>query len=60
MKSQRYTLEEIFKKKLLFLIPFYIFSHEGNFEEYEQDEMKLQVLLSEYNQIKVGLEKLLS
>ena len=59
MKSQHYTLEEIFRKKLLFLIPFYIFSHEGRFEEYERDKMELEVLMSEYNQIKVGLEELL-
>ena len=58
MKSQHYTLEEIFKKKLLFLIPFYIFSHEGRFEEYERDEMKLEALMSEYNRIKVSLEEL--
>ena len=38
MKSQRYTIDEIFDKKLLFLIPFYIFSHENRFEEYDKDE----------------------
>jgi len=41
MKSQQYTLEEIFQKNLLLLIPFYIFSHENRFEEYERDETKL-------------------
>ena len=35
MKTQQYTLDEIFEKKLLFLIPFYIFTHESRFEEYE-------------------------
>ena len=44
MKTQGYGLEEIFKKKLLFLIPFYIFSHEGRFKEYEQDGRKLEQL----------------
>ena len=59
MKSRQYTLEMIFEKNLLFLIPFYIFSHEGRFKEYEQDEMKLEMLKSEYHQIKARLEMLL-
>ena len=59
MKSQRYTLEEIFKKNLLFLIPFYIFSHENRFEEYEKDETKLELLKQEYEQIKNRLEELM-
>ena len=37
MKTQQYTLDEIFEKKLLFLIPFYIFTHESRFEEYENN-----------------------
>ncbi len=38
------SIEEIFDKGLLFLIPFYIFSHEKRFEEYERDETKLELL----------------
>ena len=38
MKAQKYTIDEIFEKRLLLLIPFYIFSHEDRFEEYEKDE----------------------
>ncbi len=60
MKSQQYTLEEIFEKKLLFLIPFYIFSHETRFEEYEKDKVKLEALQKEYEQIKNKLEELLN
>jgi len=30
-KTQTYSIDEIFGKKLLFLIPFYIFSHESRF-----------------------------
>ncbi len=59
MKSQRYTIEEIFEKNLLLLIPFYIFSHEKRFEEYEKDEMKLKELQNEYVQIRNKLEDLL-
>lgn len=59
MKSQRYSLEEIFEKNLLFLLPFYIFSHEARFGEYEKDKPKLKALLDEYGQIKHKLEELL-
>lgn len=58
MKSQQYTSEEIFGKKLLFLIPFYIFSHEERFEEYAQDVEKLKKLEAEYEEIKSRLEDL--
>lgn len=60
MKSQQYTLEEIFKKNLLLLIPFYIFSHETRFDEYEKDDAKLKTLQEEYEQIKNRLEELLN
>lgn len=51
MKSQRYTIDEIFDKKLLFLIPFYIFSHESRFAEYDKEEDKLDILKAEYMEI---------
>ena len=60
MKSQQYTLEEIFEKNLLLLIPFYIFSHETRFEQYEKDEIKRKALQEEYEQIKNKLEELLN
>lgn len=59
MKAQQYTIEDIFEKNLLFLIPFYIFSHEKQFEEYEKDGSKLRALQKEYEQIKTSLEHLL-
>ena len=59
MKVRQYTIKEIFEKKLLFLIPFYIFSHEGRFREYEQDETKLRSLKKDYENIKNRLEALL-
>lgn len=58
MKSQQYSLEKIFEKNLLFLIPFYIFSYERKFTEYERDGEKLEELKGEYNRIKDELEKL--
>lgn len=60
MKSQQYTLKAIFEKNLLLLIPFYIFSHESQFEEYEKDKTKLKSLQEEYEQIKNKLEELLN
>lgn len=56
MRSQEYTVEEIFQKKLLFLLPFHIFSHEKRFGEYERDEGRLGSLRQEYGQIRDGLE----
>ena len=58
IKSQRYSIDEIFEKNLLFLIPFYIFSHESRFEKYERDTTMLQTLKSEYECIRGRLEKL--
>lgn len=58
MKTQHYTLQEIFDKNLLLLIPFYIFSHEERFAEYEKDAAKLKLLQAEYEQIKNKLEEL--
>ena len=59
IKTQQYTLDEIFEKNLLLLIPFYIFSHETRFGEYERDKAKLRALQEEYEQIKNRLEGLL-
>ena len=56
MKVRDYTLEEIFSKKLLFLIPFYIFTHEKRFRMYEQDSEKLEQLKREYIRIAKHLE----
>ena len=48
MKVQAYSLDDIFEKRLLMLIPFYIFSHENNFPEYNSNEQKLKELKAEY------------
>ena len=55
MKVQKYSLDDIFEKRLLMLIPFYIFSHENSFPEYNSNEQKLEKLKAEYQVI---LEKL--
>ena len=58
MKVQEYTLEDIFSKGLLLLIPFYIFSHEKNFQVYNNNEQKLTKLKAEYQDILERLDKL--
>ena len=60
IKTQQYTIDEIFDKGLLFLIPFYIFSHEKRFQEYESDKTKLEQLVQEYEKIKNRLEELMN
>ena len=58
IKSQRYSIDEIFEKNLLLLIPFYIFSHESRFKKYESDTAMLETLMSEYECIRERLERL--
>ena len=58
VKMQRYSLKEIFDRQLYFLIPFYIFTHESRFQQYEEDEGARNLLLSEYATIQEKLERL--
>ena len=58
VKMQRYSLEKILAKKLYFLLPFYIFTHESRFRQYEQDAGQLEHLLAEYAEIQGTLEQL--
>lgn len=58
LKAQRYSIDDIFDKGLLFLIPFYIFSHESRFAEYDADEAKLETLKNEYGDIVDRLDAL--
>ena len=58
VKMQNYHLKELFEKKLYFLLPFYIFTHESRFRQYEQDAGQMECLLAEYTEIQEHLEKL--
>ena len=58
MKIQIYTIDAIFDKKLLFLIPFHIFCYENRLKEYDNDREKLQKLQSEYQKIREHLEQM--
>ncbi|MCD8327086.1 MAG: hypothetical protein LUC90_10530 [Lachnospiraceae bacterium] len=51
LKTQEYTIDEIFERKLFMLIPFYIFSHEKHFPEYNTNDEKLEELRTEYADI---------
>ena len=57
MKMQTYSLDEIFEKGLLLLIPFHIFSHESNFPEYNSNEQRLEELKAEYRRILERLDE---
>lgn len=58
MKVQTYSRDDIFEKGLLMLIPFYIFSHEKSFPEYNSNEQKLEELKAEYQEILERLDEL--
>ena len=58
MKVQEYSLDDIFSKGLLLLIPFYIFSHEKDFKVYNSNEHKLVELKAEYQDILERLDTL--
>lgn len=58
IKVQQYSLDEIFKKKLLFFLPFYIFSHESDLPECNSNEAKLAELTEEYRKIRLKLDEL--
>jgi hypothetical protein len=58
LKAQQYTIDQIFEKNLLFLIPFYIFGYEKELPEYENDKEKLRMLQQEFAGIRERLEAL--
>ena len=56
MKVQTYSIDEIFEKRLFFLIPFHIFAYEKDFKEYDTNEQKLEELTKNYEEIMERLE----
>lgn len=58
IKVQQYSLDELFGKKLLFFLPFYIFSHEKELPECDVDEAKLEQLKATYRNIRSRLDDL--
>ena len=51
LKVQQYDIDTIFEKKLLFLIPFYIFTYEKQFSEINSNAEKLEALKREFAMI---------
>ena len=47
LKIRQYTINELFEKKLFFLIPFHIFVYEKDFNELETNKKKLKQLEAE-------------
>ena len=60
VKVERYTKDSIFEKNLLMLLPFYVMRYEESAHTIGENTEKLQELLSEYEDIRVILEKELS
>ena len=60
LKVKKYTVQQIFEKRLLFLIPFHIFAYENHFEEYNNHAEQLNQLKQTYETIKNNLEGLLT
>ena len=56
---QKYTKDEIFQKKLLFLLPFYIMRYEKEKKKINKSETELHKLLEEYESILQHLDKIL-
>ena len=58
IKVQQYSLEELFEKKLLFFLPFHIFSYEKELAECNADFEKLEHLKNVYRGIRTRLDEL--
>jgi hypothetical protein len=56
MKVQCYSLAEIFEKKLLLLLPFYIFSYRKRFKKIEKNQDELKILKEEFAHIRESLD----
>ena len=57
IKMEDYTKDHIFEKNLLMLLPFYIMRYEKKKYDMRKNPELLQVLLNEYDEIRINLEK---
>ena len=57
IKMADYTKDHIFEKNLLMLLPFYIMRYEKKKHDMRKNLELLQVLLNEYDEIRINLEK---
>lgn len=59
IKLQEYTREEIFRKRLLFFLPFYIMRYEKELPDLAKNPEKISRLLAEYKKIRFQLKSAL-
>lgn len=57
IKMTDYTKDHIFEKNLLMLLPFYIMRYEKKKHDMRKNLELLQILLDEYDEIRINLEK---
>ena len=57
IKMADYTKDSIFEKNLLMLLPFYIMRYEKKGHDFNDNPELFQMLLNEYEEIRVNLEK---
>ena len=57
IKMADYTKDSIFEKNLLMLLPFYIMRYEKKGHDFNNNPELFQVLLNEYEEIRISLEK---
>ena len=60
IKMNKYTKDNIFERKLLMLLPFYIMKYEQMADNIERDSVKLQEMLKEFEDIRKKLEEEIS
>jgi hypothetical protein len=51
LRVRDYSLEELFRKRLYFLLPYYIFTHEAGFRQINNSAEGLELLTGEYGTI---------
>ena len=56
LKAQEYDLDNIFEKKLFFLLPFHLFIFEKDMEQIENSEEKLAEFRNYYQELRMKLE----
>lgn len=57
IKAQDYTKDEIFRKKLLILVPFYLMRYENQFDEMDVSEELRNDFLKECGELRLRIEK---
>ena len=51
LKLRNYTIDEIFEKNLLILLPYHIINYEKRISAIAKDEVRIKALMQEYSEI---------